>query len=157
MHLDEGATLYSVHRSWGALWQQSRVVDLVLLPYYSVLHLWIGVSGSLVWLRLLSVLAFGVTIFLTGHLASRLAGCESGILVALLVATNPLMILAALSARPYSLSALLATASVAALIRWLEGNGAHWMSWFCLACIGTMLFQLFSMLVPLSAAWSPWP
>jgi mannosyltransferase len=151
VYLDEGATLYSIHLSWAALWQQSRVVDLVLLPYYSVLHVWSGVSDNLAWLRFLSVVAFGLTIFLTGHLASRLVGRVTGIVVAILVATNPLMILAALSARPYTLSALLATASVAALLRWLDGTGARWMVWFCVACIGTLLFQLFSVLVPLSA------
>jgi mannosyltransferase len=63
---DEGTSLYSAHLDWGALWRQSRVVDLVLLPYYSFLHLWIELSGSIEWVRVPSLLAFGVTVFLVG-------------------------------------------------------------------------------------------
>ncbi len=148
---DEGASLYSGGLSWSRLWQQSRVVDLVLLPYYSLLHLWLQVSDSAEWTRVLSLLAFGATVTLAGHLGVRYGGRLCGALTATLVATNPLMVEAALFARPYALSALTATASVAALLRWLEGGARRWAWWFCLASIATLLLQMFAVLVPLSA------
>ena len=46
MFADEGATLYSAHLSWLALWAQSLHVDLVMLPYYVVVHFWLILSGS---------------------------------------------------------------------------------------------------------------
>ena len=80
----------------------------------ALLHLWMEASDTIQWARILSVLAFGVTVFLVGHLGIRLGGLRCGLVAALLAATNPLMISAALDARPYALSALTATASVIA-------------------------------------------
>jgi uncharacterized membrane protein len=147
---DEGASLASAHMSWAALWQHSRVVDLVLLPYYSLLHVWISFSDGIEWARLLSLLAFGLTVFLAGHLGVRLGGRLCGVLAAIVAATNPLLVTAALSARPYALSALAATAAVAALLRWLGGGGVRWMWWFCVGCLATLLLQLFAVLALLS-------
>jgi mannosyltransferase len=146
---DEGASQYSAHLDWAALWQHTRVVDLVLLPYYSLLHLWLQFSGSIEWARLLSVLAFGLTVFAVGHLGARLGGRLCGVLAAILAATNPLLVTAALSARPYALSALAATAAVGALLAWLEGGGVRWLWWFFVAAIATMTLHLFAILVPL--------
>jgi mannosyltransferase len=147
---DEGASLYSAHLGWAALWRQSRVVDLVLLPYYSFLHLWIELSGSIEWVRAPSLLAFGVTVFLAGRLGCRLAGNACGVVAAIVVATNPLMISAALEARPYGLSTLASTAAVISLIRWLDGGGIRWIWWFSLGSVATLLLQMFSILAPLS-------
>ena len=145
---DERASLFSAHLGWTALWQHSRVVDLVLLPYYSLLHLWIQLSDSIEWARFLSLLAFGLTVFLVGHLGVRLGGRLCGVLAAIVAGTNPLLVTAALSARPYALSALAATASVVALLRWLGGSGVRWVWWFCVASIATLLLHMFAILVP---------
>ncbi len=147
---DEGASLDSARLGWTALWQHSRVVDLVLLPYYSLLHLWTQVSISIEWARFLSLLAFGLTVFLVGLLGARLGGRFCGVLAAIVAATNPLLVTAALSARPYALSALAATAAVGALLRWLEGGRVRWVWWFCAASIATLLLHMFAILVPLS-------
>ncbi len=147
---DEGASLHAAHLGWTALWQHSRVVDLVLLPYYSLLHLWTQLSINLEWARFLSLLAFGLTVFLVGLLGARLGGRFCGVLAAIVAATNPLLVTAALSARPYALSALAATAAVGALLRWLEGGRVRWVWWFCVASIATLLLHLFAILVPLS-------
>jgi len=150
VYRDEGASLYSAHLGWSGLWQQSRVVDLVLLPYYAFLHLWIQVSDSIQWVRLPSLLAFGATVFLVGRLGLRFAGPGCGVLSAIVVATNPLMVQAALYARPYALSVLTATAASIALLRWLGGGGVRWMWWFCVASVATVLLQVFAVLAPLS-------
>jgi mannosyltransferase len=150
MFPDEAASLYSAHLGWTALWQHSRVADLVLLPYYSLLHLWIQLSASIEWARFLSLLAFGLTVLLVGHLGVRLGGRLCGVLAAIVAGTNPLLVAAALSARPYALSTLAATASVAALLRWLGADGVRWAWWFCVASIATLLLHLFAILAPLS-------
>jgi uncharacterized membrane protein len=72
------------------------------------------------------------------------------VVTAIVVATNPLIIGAALEARPYGLSALASTAAVIALIRWLDGGGIRWIWWFSLASIASLLLQMFSILAPLS-------
>jgi mannosyltransferase len=157
---DEGASLSSAHLGWTALWQHSHVVDLVLLPYYSFLQVWMQLSDSIEWARFLSLLAFGLTVFLVGHLGVRLGGRLCGVLAAIVAASDPLLVAAALSARPYALSALAATASVVALLRWLGGGGGRWLWWFCLASVVTLLLQMFAVLVPLSvlvAAVALWP
>ena len=63
---DEGASLYAAHLSWSDLWTQSRVVDLGLLPYYAFLHLQLHVDSGIVWLRMPSLLAFVVTVWVAG-------------------------------------------------------------------------------------------
>jgi 4-amino-4-deoxy-L-arabinose transferase-like glycosyltransferase len=151
MWRDEGATLYSAHLSWHALWQQSRVVDLVLLPFYSVLHLWIGVSGNIAWVRALSLLAFGLTVLVVGLVGAQLGGSWCGAISSILTATNPLMIQAALDARPYALSVLAATLAVASLFKWLKRDSVVWMWWFCIFLVLTVLLQMFSVMAPLAA------
>lgn len=147
---DEHASLSAAQLGWTALWQHSRVVDLVLLPYYSLLHVWLPLSAGIEWARFLSLVAFGLTVFLVGHLGVRLGGRLCGVLAAIVAATNPLLVTAALSARPYALSALAATVAVAALFRWLGGGNVRWAWWFCAASVATLLLQLFAILAPLS-------
>ena len=147
---DERASLHAAGLGWTLLWRHSRVVDLVLLPFYSLLHLWTGLSGSIEWARFLSLLAFGLTVFLVGHMGARLGGRVCGALAATVAATDPLLVTAALSARPYALSALAATAAVAALFRWLEGGGTRWAWLFCAASMATLSLHLFAVLAPLS-------
>jgi mannosyltransferase len=72
------------------------------------------------------------------------------VLALVLAATNPLLVAAALSARPYALSALATTAAVAALFRWLEGGGTRWAWLFCAASIATLCLHLLAVLAPLS-------
>ena len=74
MFPDEGATLYSAHLSWSNLSAQSQHVDLVLLPYYVLIHFWLMVSESIVWVRALSLFAYLGTIIVVGWTGLRIAG-----------------------------------------------------------------------------------
>ena len=150
MWIDEAASLYSSHLGWSALWQQSRVVDRVYLLYYAILHIWVELSGTIEWMRCLSLLAFALTVYLVGRLGVLLGGPWCGVLAAVLTATSPLMIEAALDARPYALATLSATASVVSLLKWIEGSGRKWIWLFSLMSILALLLQLFSALVPLA-------
>jgi mannosyltransferase len=148
--LDEGASLYSAHLRWSALWRQSTIVDRVFLAYYAVLHLWVEISASIEWVRFLSVIAFGLTVVLIGHLGHRLGGFWCGVIAAVLTATNPLMIDAALDARPYALSALTATIAIYSLLRWRDSARDHWFWLFCFASLAALALHVFAILGPLA-------
>ena len=150
MWRDEGATMFSVHLPWSELWQQSHVVDRVLLFYYSVIHAWIAVSGSIEWVRLLSVMAFGFTVYLSGRIGDRLGGVWCAAVGAVAVGANPLLINSAVQARPYALATLGATAAAYCLFRWRDDGGTRWTWLFAAACIATMLFQFFILMAPLA-------
>jgi uncharacterized membrane protein len=149
---DEGASLYSAHLSWSALWHQSLFVDRVLLVYYVLLHLWLELSYSIEWARALSLLAFGLSVYFVGVLANRLAGFWCGLLAIALTSTNPVMVTAALDARPYALVTLFALLAVISFIKWCDQGEPKWLWVFCLLAIAALLIQMFAVLVPLSVA-----
>ena len=148
--IDEGASLYSAHLSWSALWHQSKVVDGVFLAYYAVLHLWVEISANIEWVRFLSVIAFGLTVVVIGHLGNRLGGFWCGVIAAVLTAANPLMIDAALDARPYALSALAATIAIYSLLRWRDSADDRWFRRFCIASLVALVLHIFAILAPLA-------
>lgn len=150
MWRDEASSLYSAHLSWTGLWQQSRFVDRVLLLYYALLHVWLQVSNDIVWARSLSLVAFALTVYLVMRLGYGLGGLWCAVSAGILTATNPLMIRAALEARPYALATLSATIAVASLLRWVREGESRWMWVFSIAYVTTLLLQMFMVAGPLS-------
>jgi mannosyltransferase len=150
IYRDEGASLYSAHLSWSNLWAQSQHVDLVVLPYYVLLHFWLLVSGTIEWARVPSLLAYGATVIVAGRIGLRVAGRWCGIITAVLTAANPLLVQRALNARPYALSALTATLCAAVLVKWLHDGRQRRLWLFCVLGLATALLQIFAVLAPLS-------
>ena len=150
MFADEGATLYSAHLSWANLWAQSQHVDLVLLPYYVLVHFWIVVSGSIAWVRALSLLAFFGTIVVIGWTGLRLAGRWCGIISSVLTATSTILVEKALNARPYELSSFMVVLCAVFLFKWLEDSRIRWLWVFSILALFATAMQLFSLLAPLS-------
>jgi mannosyltransferase len=150
MFIDEGASIYSAHLGWEALARQSRHVDLVLLPYYVLLHGWLAFSDSIEWARALSVIAFGLTSYFVGLIGLSAAGRWCGFTAAIITVTNPLLLANADSARPYTLCALATTVCVMALLNWLKSHHAKWIWLYSAAGLVAALFQLFSLLATVS-------
>jgi uncharacterized membrane protein len=150
MFADEGATVYSAHLSWSNLWAQSRHVDLVLLPYYVLVHVWIIASGSIANIRALSLLAYFGTIVAIGVAGLRLGGRWCGVIAAVLTATSTLFVLKSLNARPYELSALVVTLCAISLLKWLDDARARWLWLFSVLSILATGLQLFALLAPIS-------
>jgi uncharacterized membrane protein len=150
MFADEGATLYSAHLSWSNLWAQSRHVDLVLLPYYVLMHFWSMLSGNIEWVRTLSLFAYFGTIVVVGGIGLRIAGRWCGIIAAALTATSTLLILKSLNARPYALSALLVAFCAVTLLKWLDDDRPRWLWAFSILAILVTASQLFALLAPAS-------
>ena len=150
MFADEGATLYSGRLSWTDLWAQSRHVDLVLLPYYVLIHFWMIVSGNIAWVRALSLLAFFGTIVVIGWTGLRLAGRWCGIIASVLTATSALLVGKSLNARPYELSTFLVVLCAVVLFRWLEDSRPRWIWAFSILALLATAMQLFSLLAPVA-------
>ena len=150
MFADEGATLYSGRLPWSDLWAQSQHVDLVLLPYYVLVHFWMIASGNIVWVRALSLLAFFGTILVIGWTGLRLAGRWCGIIASVLTAASALLVEKSLNARPYELSSFLVVLCAVALCRWLEDSRTRWLWAFSILAILATAMQLFSLLAPVA-------
>ena len=150
IYQDEGTSLYSAHLSWSDLWAQSQHQDLVLLPYYVLLHSWLLASASIEWARVPSLLAFGAVVMLVGRIGLQIGGRWCGIIASVLAATNTLMIEKALNARPYELTALSATLCAAVLVKWLEDGRRSRLWLFSLFGIATALLQIFAVLAPMA-------
>jgi hypothetical protein len=150
MFADEGATLYSAHLSWSNLWAQSQHVDLVLLPYYVLIHFWLMISGSIEWVRALSLLAYFGTVVTVGFLGLRIAGRWCGVITAVLSATSTLLVEKSLNARPYELSTLLVALCAVVLCKWLDDCRTRWSWMFSVLALLATAMQLFSLLAPVS-------
>jgi mannosyltransferase len=150
MFADEGATLYSGRLAWSDLWAQSQHVDLVLLPYYVLMHFWMLVSGNVAWVRAISLLAFLGTIIAVGWTGLRIAGRWCGIIAAVLTATSALLVEKSVNARPYELSTFLVVLCAVVLLRWLEHSRTRWLWAFSLLAILATALQLFSLLAPVA-------
>ena len=150
MFADEGATLYSGRLSWSDLWAQSQHVDLVLLPYYVLIHVWMMVSGNIAWVRALSLFAFFGTIVVIGWTGLRIAGRWCGIIASVLTATSALLVEKSLNARPYELSSFVVVLCAVALFRWLEDSRARWLWAFSFLTLVATAMQLFSLLAPVA-------
>ncbi len=147
---DEGASLYSAHLSWSALWAQSQHVDLVFLPYYALLHLWTAISSDAAWARAPSLAAYFVTVVVIGRVGLRVGGTWCGILAALLTASNTLFVEKALNARPYALSTAAVALAGAALVSWLRDRRSSRLWLFCAWAVVATAFQIFSLLAPMA-------
>jgi hypothetical protein len=150
MFADEGATLYSAHLSWSNLWAQSEHVDLVLLPYYSAVHGWLLISGSLEWIRAFSLLAYFGTIVLVGWLGLRIAGRWCGVITAVFTASSTLLVQKSLNARPYEISTFLVAVCALFLFKWLNDPRSRWLWAFTVSALLATAIQLFSILAPIS-------
>ena len=150
MFADEGATLYSARLSWSNLWAQSQHVDLVLLPYYVLIHFWLMVSGNIEWVRALSLFAYFATIVVVGVPGLRVAGRWCGIIAAVLTATSSILVEKSLNARPYELSTFLVALGAVFLFKWLADARTRWFWAFSLLALLATAMQLFSLLAPAS-------
>ncbi len=148
MFADEGATIYSAHLSWSNLWAQSEHVDLVLLPYYVLVHFWILISASIEWVRALSLIAFFATLVVIGCTGLRIAGRWCGVIATVLGATSTILVEKALNARPYQLSTLAVVLCAVCLFRWLEDGRIRWMWLFSCAALLATAMQLFALFAP---------
>lgn len=120
---DEGATWINSTQPVAHIVRNSTHVDAMYLPYYLFMHLWLGVSQHLWWMRLPSLLAGAAAVAALGLLARRWMPPAWAILAGLLLALNPLFARWTMEARPYTAATLFAVLSTAALVTAIDRGG----------------------------------
>jgi mannosyltransferase len=130
---DERATWWAAGLSWNDLGRLVQHVDIVLAPYYVLMHLWIDVFGdSAAAMRAPSVLAMAAAAGLLAVLGTWLFDAGVGTAAGLVFAALPISTRYAQEARPYAFAVLAALASTLLLLRALDrsaGPGAAGGGW----------------------------
>jgi len=125
---DEHATWWASTLSIHNLSKLVRNVDVVLLPYYLFMHVWIMVLGdSPTALRVPAAVAMAAAAGLLALLGRELFSARTGLLAGLLFTAVPNITHYGQEARPYSLAVAAAVGSTLLLVRALKRSTAR--SW----------------------------
>lgn len=139
---DESATWWAAHLSWGDLGKLLDNTDVVLAPYYVLMHVWVSLAGSSpAMLRLPSLLATAATAGLLALLGRRMFDAPTGLVAGLVFAVLPVTTLYAQEARPFALSALAVVAAALLLYRALDHEGADRWGGYAFGMLCTGLFH----------------
>jgi mannosyltransferase len=125
---DEHATWHAATMPWGSLGEHLSQMDIVLLPYYLFMRVWIFAFGeSVVAMRVPSLLAMACAAGLTALLGERLFDRWTGLAGGCLFAVVPSVSRYAQEARPYAFAVAFAVAGLLALLWALERPS--WRRW----------------------------
>ncbi|HEX6682523.1 MAG TPA: glycosyltransferase family 39 protein [Candidatus Limnocylindrales bacterium] len=131
---DEHATWWAASMPWTSLPEHLSQMDIVLLPYYLLMRVWIFVFGdSVVAMRLPSLLAMAAAAALTGMLGQRLYGPAVGLAGGCLFAVVPSASRYAQEARPYAFAIAFAVATLVVLLWVLQRP--TWRRWALLSVV----------------------
>jgi len=118
---DENATWWAASLSLGDLRKLVETVDVVLLPYYVLMHGWSTVFGdSETALRVPSALFMAVAAALLALVGRRLFDAPAGLVAGLLLPVVPVVSRYGQEARPYAMALVASVAAVLLLLRALE-------------------------------------
>jgi mannosyltransferase len=156
--LDEAYTDHLVHLGLGAMLSAIPRSESTPPLYYVIVWGWTHVFGySELALRSLSAIAGAATVTVAYALAARLAGIRAAVIAGLLVAVSPLMIWYSQEARAYSLAALLATATILCLVRYLDTLDRRWLAgWAVTAALGLCTHYFVGFVVLPEVIWLIW-
>ncbi|MBO0831893.1 MAG: glycosyltransferase family 39 protein [Actinobacteria bacterium] len=147
MAVYETATWFSSILPVSHIIGNSTYVDVVFLPYYLFMHFWLGVSQSLWWMRLPSLLAGAATVEALVLLARRWLPLGWSVLAGFLLALNPLFAAWTIQARPYTAAALFAVLSTTALVNAIQHGGMRRWTLYGLASLCMLLLHLLAVFV----------
>ncbi|WP_198029055.1 glycosyltransferase family 39 protein [Actinoplanes sp. N902-109] len=118
---DENATWWAASLSMGDLRKLVETVDVVLLPYYVLMHGWITLFGdSEAALRIPSAFCMALAAGIVALIGRRLVDAPAGLVAGLLVAPVPVISRYGQEARPYAMAMLATVTAVWLLLRALE-------------------------------------
>ncbi|WP_153040152.1 glycosyltransferase family 39 protein [Actinoplanes sp. TFC3] len=118
---DENATWWASTLSFGDLRKLVETVDVVLLPYYVLMHGWIAIFGdSETALRLPSALFMALAAAVIALIGRRLSDPATGLVAGLLVPVVPVISRYGQEARPYAMAMLASVTAVWLLLRAIE-------------------------------------
>jgi hypothetical protein len=144
---DEAATWANSTQSVSTIIRNSSHVDVMFLPYYLFMHLWLEVSQSIWWMRLPSLVTGTAAVAALALLARRWLPPAWSALAGLLLALNPLFARWAMEARPYAAATLFAVLSTAALVTAIDRPSVlRWVR-YGLASLCMLLLHLIAVFV----------
>src|ERR1019366_179746 len=157
--LDEAYTEHLIHLSLGSMLSEIPRTESTPPLYYVVAWGWTHVFGYGEFaLRSVSALAGAATVACAYLIASRLAGRRAGVIAGGLLAVCPLMVWYSQEARAYALAALLGTASLLCLIRYVDSSRPGWAAaWAATAILGLGTHSSVGFVVASEIAWLLWP
>ena len=118
---DEDATWWAASLPLADLRKLVETVDVVLLPYYVLMHGWMAVFGdSPAAMRVPSALFMAVAAALIALIGRRLFDAPTGLIAGLLVPAIPVVSRYGQEARPYAMAMLASVTAVLLLLRALE-------------------------------------
>ena len=142
MWTDEAATWVNSIQPIHNIIRNSSYLDVMFLPYYLFMHLWLGVSQSLWWMRLPSLIIAAAAVEALVLLARRWLPLGWSVLAGFLLALNPLFAEWSIQARPYTAATLFAVLSMAALVGAIGRGGTFRWAGYGLASLCMLLLQL---------------
>src|SRR5215213_3124088 len=156
--LDEAVTVDLLHKSFGGM--LSAIPDGESTPplYYVLAWLWTHVFGTgEAGLRSLSALIGVATVPVAYAAAARLVTRRTGLVVAAIVAVNPLLVWFSQEARAYALLVLLTAVSLLLFARVLERPARHDLVWWAVASALALAAHYFALFVVVpQAVWLLW-
>lgn len=118
---DEDATWWAASLPLGDLRKLVETVDVVLLPYYVLMHGWMALFGdSAAAMRVPSALFMAVAAALITLIGRRLFDAPTGLVAGLLLPAVPVISRYGQEARPYAMAMLASVTAVLLLLRALE-------------------------------------
>jgi mannosyltransferase len=122
---DEAFSYYSSSQSLHDLVSEVKVTNIYYFSYYVTLHIWLYFAHNVIWARLFSITALGLSIYEIG-LTARLLGLKSNrFLPSIFLATSPLAIQESLYLRPYALSILVSVVFINQVIIFDKSKEHH--------------------------------
>ncbi len=154
---DEAATLSGANRPIPVLLEMAKKIDVVHSFYYGFMHFWSSIFGfSVLWMRIPSILAVGLTCAFIYLLVRRLKGSYSlAVWGSLLYLAIPRTHFASGESRSNALTATLAVALTLALVMVAQSNSRvvlKWLGYAAIAALSTYDFMFsFLLAVPHAA------
>jgi mannosyltransferase len=151
---DEAATISASTRSLPDLARMLSSVDAVQVAYYSLMHGWFQVvPPTETWARVPSVLACGGAAAGMVVLAKMLADRPTALVAGVVLAVLPKMTWAAIEARSFAFSALVAVWVLVALVVAIRRNVASvWVLYALLLVLSTVTFIFLALMIPVHCA-----
>jgi|SRR5579859_7443669 len=157
--LDEVFSLDIARSNFSSVWHDlsspqvnDSVFALYMSLYYTLLHFWVRLGASEIWLRLPSALCGLATVPLLYALGSRLFTKRAGLAAAFLLAVQPVHVAYSQEARSYSLCVFLSVTAFYFFIRAVQEGAGKWWLLYVISTVLAIYSHLFAVFL-LPAQW----
>jgi len=138
---DESVSARFASLPWPDMWKGVAELDPLFGEYYALLHIWTAAGSSVLWERLLSVVAGTATLPLVYKIAADIYDRRVAFVATAVLALSPPFLHEATEARPYAIMTL---GFVATLYAWraaLRTDQSRWYALLALASLATIYAQ----------------